>query len=354
ANPQFRPRSDEPEIRVLIATDVLAEGLNMQDCDIVINYDLHWNPVRLIQRFGRIDRIGSENAHIWAFNFLPERGIESGLHLTEVLSQRIREIHETIGEDAAILDRSEQLNPEAMYAIYEGSGRQLSLFEEDELEPEYVDLNEAEEALRRLRIDDPDEFQRIADLRDGIRAGMRSTTVGRFVFCEAGTFKKLYLLDENGAVVGNDPGRVLAAIRATPETPGTPSLPRDYNAIVMRIKHEFADEVRHRHTQQEFTSTLTLSQRYILRELRLAFDQTSDPDTRQKITILEEAFRQTPTAAVRREIDRLRRAGVSGDHLVDDLLTIYQQHRLQDRVGADRQRTTRDDVPRIVCSMALV
>ena len=57
---------------MVIATDVLAEGLNLQDCDNIINYDLHWNPVRLIQRFGRIDRIGSEHELIFGFNFLPE------------------------------------------------------------------------------------------------------------------------------------------------------------------------------------------------------------------------------------------------------------------------------------------
>ena len=258
ANPQFRKRAGDTEIRLLIATDVLAEGLNMQDCNIVINYDLHWNPVRLIQRFGRIDRIGSENERIWAFNFLPERGIERNLHLTAVLTNRIQEIHETIGEDAAILDRSEKLNPDAMYAIYEGRAGQLSLLDEDEQEREYVDLNEAEESLRRLQRDDPEEFQRIAELRDGIRAGMQASQPTRFVFCQAGRFQQLFLLNEDGEIVTRDVGRVLGAIRATPKTRGTPSLPRDHNEIVMRVKSQFSDEVRHRRAQQEFSHSLTL------------------------------------------------------------------------------------------------
>ena len=57
----------------MIATDVLSEGLNLQDCNKIVNYDLPWNPVRLIQRFGRIDRIGSEHDVVYGFNFLPER-----------------------------------------------------------------------------------------------------------------------------------------------------------------------------------------------------------------------------------------------------------------------------------------
>ena len=168
ANPEYKFQSGESELFTLVATDVLAEGLNLQDCDKVINYDLHWNPVSLIQRFGRIDRIGSDHDVVYGFNFLPETGIERNLGLREKLQNRIQEIHDTIGEDSAILDRSEQINEEAMYAIYEKKGGQLSLFEDEE-EEEFLDLNEAEEILRQLRKENPAEFERIANLRDGIR-----------------------------------------------------------------------------------------------------------------------------------------------------------------------------------------
>ena len=70
ANPQFKFLKGESEIHILVSTDVLSEGLNLQDGDKVVNYDLHWNPVKLIQRVGRIDRIGSENDIVWASFFL--------------------------------------------------------------------------------------------------------------------------------------------------------------------------------------------------------------------------------------------------------------------------------------------
>ncbi|HSV72934.1 MAG TPA: DEAD/DEAH box helicase, partial [Chthonomonadales bacterium] len=98
ANPQIKVAPGD-EVRILIATDVMSEGLNLQDGDVVVNYDLHWNPVRLIQRFGRIDRIGSQNDVVWGFNFLPEKALEKQLGLQQVLKGRIKEIHETIGED---------------------------------------------------------------------------------------------------------------------------------------------------------------------------------------------------------------------------------------------------------------
>ncbi len=86
ANPEYKRPEGESELFTLVATDVLAEGLNLQDCDKIINYDLHWNPVRLIQRFGRIDRIGSDYDVIYGFNFLPETGIEKNLGLKERLA----------------------------------------------------------------------------------------------------------------------------------------------------------------------------------------------------------------------------------------------------------------------------
>ncbi|MEH2246444.1 helicase-related protein [Nostoc sp.] len=143
ANKEYKFKAGECEINTLIATDVLAEGLNLQDGDLIINYDLHWNPVKLIQRFGRIDRIGSDKDVIYGYNFLPELGIERNLGLKQNLKNRIQEIHDSIGEDAAILDLTEQLNEEAMYAIYEQQSKQLSFFDMEE-EEDLLDLNEAE------------------------------------------------------------------------------------------------------------------------------------------------------------------------------------------------------------------
>lgn len=76
-------------IDILIATDVLSEGQNLQDCDLVINYDIHWNPVRVIQRMGRIDRLGSPNTKIFGINFWPSNNINSYLNLQGRIEQRM-------------------------------------------------------------------------------------------------------------------------------------------------------------------------------------------------------------------------------------------------------------------------
>jgi superfamily II DNA/RNA helicase len=93
----FSPRSkerpaelaDEGEIDLLIATDCISEGQNLQDCDWLINYDIHWNPVRIIQRFGAIDRIGSPNSQIQLVNFWPNMELEEYINLEQRVSGRM-------------------------------------------------------------------------------------------------------------------------------------------------------------------------------------------------------------------------------------------------------------------------
>jgi len=347
ANPEYKFQSGESELFTVIATDVLAEGLNLQDCDKVINYDLHWNPVRLIQRFGRIDRIGSDYDVIYGFNFLPETGIERNLGLRQKLRNRIQEIHDTIGEDSAILDRTEQINEEAMYAIYEKKGGQLSLFEEEE--EEFLDLNEAEEILRQLRKESPAEYERIANLRDGIRTVKPSSANGLYVFCQAGRYQQLFLLDEKGDVVSRDIPRILGVIKCEPDMAGS-TLPSGYNSSVMRVKRQFTEEVKHRLTEREHTLSLTHGQRYTLREMRVLFETISDEDIKAQINILEKAFRGTITTAINRELNLLRRNGVTGQELLKSLTRIYHQHSMRELL--DRRSLQLEDhpIPKIVCS----
>lgn len=353
ANQQIAWRHGETEIRVLIATDVLAEGLNLQDCDLVINYDLHWNPVRLIQRFGRIDRIGSEFDVIYGYNFLPERGIEKTLGISEVLRNRIQEIHDTIGEDAYILDRSERLNEEAMYAIYESQPSQLS-FLADEEEERYIDLNEAEELLRQLRQEDPEAFERIQKLRDGIRGGRPSGRDQTYVYCRAGDYHRLYLVDKQGEIITTDVARILGAIKADQTTPGLTRLPENYNQRVMAVKRKFEAEVRNREATQR-TYRPTAAQLFIRQQLQSLYAEVEDVERRMVIEILERAFTsRRPTEALRRQLNSIHRTRMTGDILYNRLIELRNEFDLYDTADSGSARPASDDIPRIVCSMALV
>lgn len=80
---------EQAEIDVLIATDCISEGQNLQDCDYLVNYDIHWNPVRIIQRFGRVDRIGSKNAQIQLVNFWPDISLDDYINLKNRVESRM-------------------------------------------------------------------------------------------------------------------------------------------------------------------------------------------------------------------------------------------------------------------------
>src|SRR5699024_1089247 len=96
------PNSKE-EIDILIATDCISEGQNLQDCDYLINYDIHWNPVRIIQRFGRIDRIGSKNEVIQLVNFWPDMDLDEYINLKARVETRMKiSVMTSTGDDDPI------------------------------------------------------------------------------------------------------------------------------------------------------------------------------------------------------------------------------------------------------------
>lgn len=110
----FSPKSkgreitDRAEIDILIATDCISEGQNLQDCDYLINYDIHWNPVRIIQRFGRIDRIGSKNEVIQLVNFWPNMELDEYINLEARVSGRMVMLDmSATGEENVIVDSGE-------------------------------------------------------------------------------------------------------------------------------------------------------------------------------------------------------------------------------------------------------
>lgn len=120
------------KVDILMSTDVLSEGMNLQKARYLINYDLHWNPTRMIQRAGRIDRIGSPFNEIYVYNFFPEEELEDLLRLVEVLQNKIRNIDNSIGLDATVL--GEEVNPKVFGIIRRIKEQDTTIF--DELEKE--------------------------------------------------------------------------------------------------------------------------------------------------------------------------------------------------------------------------
>ncbi|NWF98579.1 MAG: SWF/SNF helicase family protein [Nitrospirae bacterium] len=120
------------KIDILMSTDVLSEGMNLQKAQYLINYDLHWNPTRMIQRAGRIDRIGSPFKKIYVYNFFPEQELEDLLRLVNILQNKIRNIDSSIGLDTTVL--GETVNPKVFGIIRKIKEKDEEVFEELEKE----------------------------------------------------------------------------------------------------------------------------------------------------------------------------------------------------------------------------
>lgn len=168
---------DDPDIDILIATDCISEGQNLQDCDCVINYDIHWNPVRLVQRFGRIDRIGSRNVVIQMINFWPDVQLDAYIDLRARVETRMK---------ALVLSSTGDDNP---------------------LSPEEKgDLEYRREQLQRLRTE-------VMDLED-MRGGVSITDLGLNEF-------RMELLEyaKHHPELETCPGGISAVAAATPDAP---------------------------------------------------------------------------------------------------------------------------------------
>lgn len=162
----------------------------------------------------------------------------------------------------------------------------------------------------------------------------------------------MFLVDDNGNVVSRDIHKALSIIRCSTLEPAG-KLSSSYNADIMRVKNVFGEEVKHRRAERTQTISLTQAQRYVLRELGILFKHADD-DTKTRINILEKAFRISPSPAVNKKLNFLRRNGVVGESLLRSLVEIYHEHSLHERADQKDIFMETEETPRIICSEALI
>ena len=180
ANKEEVPEADQ--IDVLISTDVLSEGQNLQDCGVIVNYDLTWNPIRLVQRNGRIDRLGSTHTQIEIYNMFPEEELEQLLHLIERLTNRISQIDDLGLLDASVL--GEVVHPRTFNVLRRLRDGDTAILDEEE---QRAELAGPELLLKQLKdLLNRDGTDRLDELPDGIHSGLRREKChGMFFYFQA-------------------------------------------------------------------------------------------------------------------------------------------------------------------------
>ncbi len=263
---------------ILMSTDVLSEGMNLQKAQYLINYDLHWNPTRMIQRAGRIDRIGSPFKEIYVYNFFPEEELEDLLRLVEILQNKIRNIDSSIGLDTTVL--GEEVNPKVFGIIRRIREKDETIF--DDLEKEVFGGGERfyQPLMDYLRAKTAKELESIPL---GIYSGLKRGIKGIFFYYKYGDdFHFWYLFDLITGEMIRNKTKILDYIACPPDK--TRVIPDffekvyEVNTKIVRDIEEAYKEVEQRETVDPTLGELTSdkSKKFvssIIREMDLRMDE---------------------------------------------------------------------------------
>jgi superfamily II DNA or RNA helicase len=170
------------EVDILVSTDVLSEGQNLQDCGVLVNYDLHWNPTRMVQRAGRVDRLLSPHDVVWIYNMFPDAGLEKLLGIVQRLNEKISGIDRTGFLDASVL--GETVHPQNFNTLRRIRDEDGRVVEEQE---QFAELASHEFLLQQLQaLLDSGRRKELEDLPDGIHSGLaRQDARGVFFYYTA-------------------------------------------------------------------------------------------------------------------------------------------------------------------------
>lgn len=335
------------EIRVLITTDVLSEGQNLQDCHILVNYDLPWAIIRLIQRAGRIDRIGQKSDKILCYSFLPEEGIEKIIKLRGRLRKRIEENAEVVGSDEVFFDG----DPVKIHDFY--NEKQGILDEEDDTE---VDLaSYAYQIWKNATDADPTLKKTIPDLphviyaTKSLKQEYMKKDEGVVVYTRtADDNDVLVWVDRKGEIISQSQLEILKAAECNPDTPALYKLDNHHKLVEKGIEHikqvestiggqlgkksgaRYRTYMRLNRYYEEYKGTL-----FVNEALKRAIDDI------YKFPLKEFA---------RETLNRQLKAGISDE----DLANLVVSLRDEDKLCNTKEEEKTHKEPQIICSLGLI
>ncbi|MCL5077212.1 MAG: phospholipase D-like domain-containing protein [Actinobacteria bacterium] len=349
---RFSPRSNERtgglppgsvEIDVLISTDVLSEGQNLQDAAIVVNWDLPWTIIRIIQRAGRIDRVGQQAREIRVLSFLPHDGINRIIKLRERLIRRLKEFAETIGSDDVFFIEDDFSNSDAIKGLFDGTAN---------LEQEEGDVDYSSYALGIWESASDEERVLVGQLPNVVFTAMaaeKEESQGIVIFCRTMQgMDALAMTRHDGSTAAKTPMEVLRLTKAEPETLRLDPWPDHHRLVRGAIEGSIAQQ-----TKQNIV-LLHSGERRRIHELLARFHQDMQGTIFYE-PIVGELINELPSRPIKESARRAVMQILKSSKLVADkrfavgqLLDLYRDGELLDEIN------TEDDDISIVCSMGLV
>ncbi len=227
----------DKELRVVLATDVLSEGQNLQDCSIVVNFDLPWAIIRLIQRAGRVDRIGQQSDTIRCYSFLPAEGVERIIRLRSRVTQRLQENREVVGADEQFFE--DQDDAQAVRDLFTEKAGILDGDEDAE-----VDLASYAYQIWKNAIDRDPALEKTIPAMPNVVYSTRShipapnQPEGALVYLRTAEGNDaLAWVDNDGNSVTESQFAILRAAECEPEAPAIPRHEKHHEMVAKGVKH---------------------------------------------------------------------------------------------------------------------
>ena len=357
---RFSPKSNNKtvskadEVRVLICTDVLSEGQNLQDSNVVVNFDLPWAIIRLIQRAGRVDRIGQRAEEIYCYSFLPADGVEQLIQLRARIRQRLQENAEVVGTDEAFFEDEEANTIRDLYTEKQGVL--------DDTDDEVDLASYAWQVWKQATQDDPELARTIESLPPVVYSakafalddarfpmlGAEATKGGALVYVKSPEGNDhLAWVGTNGKTVTESQFTVLRAAECAPGTPAVPRLDKHHDLVAHGLQLAVS---------QDKAVGGGLGRPSSPR--RRAYERLKPYATEQMKTLfrdeeleraLDDMYQRPLLETSADLLNRLMRSGVNEEELAGAVKSLREEGRL---TYAEDDATLRE--PRVVCSLGLV
>ena len=357
---RFSPKSNNKslsksdELRVLICTDVLSEGQNLQDCNVVVNFDLPWAIIRLIQRAGRVDRIGQRAEEIRCYSFLPAEGVERLIQLRARIQQRLKENAEVVGADESFFEDEEANAIRNLYT------EQSGMLDDGDDE---VDLaSYAWQIWKQATQDDPELARTVEALppvvysartyeHDALRlplSGAEGMQGGALVYVKSPEGNDhLVWMGPDGTPVTESQFTVLRAAECGPETPAVARADNHHDLVASGLQMAVTQD---KAVGGGLGRPSSPRRRAYERLKRYAQEQMNTLFQDQELERALDDIYQHPLLETAVDLlNRLMRGGVNDEELASAVKSLREEGRL---TYAEQDAALRE--PRVVCSMGLI
>ncbi len=335
----------DKELRIIITTDVLSEGQNLQDAHIIVNYDLPWAIIRLIQRAGRVDRIGQKADEVLCYSFLPEDGIEQIIKLRGRLTRRIKENAEVVGSDETFFE-GDPVNIQDLYN--EKSG----ILDDDE--DNEIDLASFAFQIWKNATDENPKLKKIVpDLANVIYATKKTNDLADFqqgviVYSRTSDDNDvLAWVDEHGNLITQSQFTILKAARCTQETKPEYKIENHHNLVgeainyIKEIESKIGGQLGKK-SSARYRTYMRLTRYYEEYEYTLFVNE-------QLKRTIDDIYKYPLKEYARETLNRQLKAGINDE----DLATLVVTLRDEEKLSSISDEVEKHKEPQIICSLGL-